>query len=152
MGGNARVEQPDQPQSLVLTIVVSSPLYLRMSCDYISARSRESKSPMLKSAVLFAAAFLFASPALADGPIPVTLKNHRFTPSVIHVKAGVPNVIVLTNDDDTADEFDSTSLKVEKVVAGHSSGNVRLRPLSPGRYPFMGEYHSDTAQGVVIAE
>jgi hypothetical protein len=37
-------------------------------------------------------------------------------------------------------------------VAGHSSGNVRLRPLKPGRYPFMGEYHSSTAQGVVIAE
>jgi len=29
---------------------------------------------------------------------------------------------------------------------------VRLRPLSPGRYPFMGEYHSQTAQGVVVAE
>jgi hypothetical protein len=29
---------------------------------------------------------------------------------------------------------------------------VRLRPLDPGRYPFMGEYHEDTAQGVVIAE
>jgi hypothetical protein len=29
---------------------------------------------------------------------------------------------------------------------------VRLRPLAPGRYPFAGEYHSDTAQGVMIAE
>jgi len=103
---------------------------------------------VLTSVVLMA----LAAPALADPPIPVTLKNHRFTPSTIHVKAGVPNVIALTNEDDTADEFDSTSLKVEKVVAGHSSGNVRLRPLSPGRYPFMGEYHSQTAQGVVIAE
>jgi hypothetical protein len=24
--------------------------------------------------------------------------------------------------------------------------------LSPGKYPFMGEYHAATAQGVVIAE
>jgi hypothetical protein len=61
-------------------------------------------------------------------------------------------VITLTNNDDTAEEFDSTSLKVEKVVAGKSSGNIRLRPLSPGKYPFMGEYHSATAQGLVIAE
>ncbi len=29
---------------------------------------------------------------------------------------------------------------------------VRLRPLGLGRYPFMGEFHADTAQGVVIAE
>ena len=103
--------------------------------------------------VLFAAAIaLFAAPALADPPIAVTLKDHKFSPAAIHVKAGVPNVIALTNNDDTAEEFDSTALKVEKVVAGHSAGNIRLRPLAPGKYPFMGEYHSDTAQGVVIAE
>ncbi len=52
----------------------------------------------------------------------------------------------------TAEEFDSTALKVEKVVAGNSSGNVRIRALAPGRYPFMGEYHSATAQGVVVAK
>ena len=58
----------------------------------------------------------------------------------------------ITNRDATAEEFDSTALKIEKVVAGNSSGNVRLRALAPGKYPFMGEYHSDTAQGFVIAE
>jgi hypothetical protein len=95
---------------------------------------------------------LAASPALADDGIPLELKNHRFTPVEIHVKANSPNLIVMKNDDQTAEEFDSTSLKVEKVVPGNSSGNVRIRPLAPGRYPFMGEYHADTAQGVVIAE
>lgn len=108
---------------------------------------------MRKQALIAATALiLLVGPALADGPIPVALKDHRFTPATIHVKAGIPNVIALTNNDDAAEEFDSTSLKVEKVVVGHSSGNVRLRPLEPGRYPFMGEYHSETAQGVVIAE
>lgn len=106
----------------------------------------------LKFAVFVAIVAVLAVPALADAPIPVSLKNHKFAPATIHVKAGQPAVIALTNNDATAEEFDSTALKVEKVVAGHSSGNVRLRPLSPGRYPFMGEYHADTAQGVVIAE
>jgi hypothetical protein len=91
------------------------------------------------------------TPALADG-IPLKLKDHKFTPTVIRVKANAPSVITMTNEDATAEEFDSSSLKVEKVVAGNSSGNVRLRPLAPGRYPFMGEFHSATAQGVVIAE
>ena len=96
---------------------------------------------------------LLAGPALADNPAAnVTLKAHKFLPAEIHVKANRPNVIALTNGDDTAEEFDSTALKVEKVVAGHESGDVRLRPLAPGRYPFMGEFHSETAQGVVIAE
>jgi hypothetical protein len=101
----------------------------------------------------FAAALLLtATPAFADGAIPVTLQNHKFIPSEIHVKANTPSVIALTNKDATAEEFDSTSLKVEKVVAGNSSGNVRIRALAPGRYPFMGEYHSATAQGVVVAK
>jgi hypothetical protein len=101
---------------------------------------------------LAAALLLAATPAFADGPIAVTLQNHKFSPAEIHVKANTPSVIALTNKDSTAEEFDSTSLKVEKVVAGNSSGNVRIRALAPGRYPFMGEYHSDTAEGVVVAD
>jgi hypothetical protein len=103
--------------------------------------------------MIFAAALLLTTtPAFADDAIPVTLQNHKFTPAEIHVKANTPSVIALTNKDATAEEFDSTSLKVEKVVAGNSSGNVRIRALAPGRYPFMGEYHSATAQGVVVAK
>ena len=107
----------------------------------------------LKSLLFASAVMLLAMPTLAEsGAIPLTLKNHAFSPTEIHVKANEPALIALTNNDDSAEEFDSTSLKVEKVVTSHSSGSVRLRPLAPGRYPFMGEYHSDTAQGVVIAE
>lgn len=90
--------------------------------------------------------------AAETAPIELTLKDHRFDPAEIHVKAGQPAVINLHNQDPTAEEFDSDALGVEKVIAGGRSGLVRLHPLAPGRYPFMGEYHSDTAQGVVIAE
>ncbi|HET7084776.1 MAG TPA: cupredoxin domain-containing protein [Rhizomicrobium sp.] len=90
--------------------------------------------------------------ARADAPITVHLKNHKFTPATIKVKANQPSMIILYNDDDTADEFDSASLKIEKVVPGKNKGNIRVRPLAPGKYPFMGEYHAATAQGVVIAE
>src|ERR1700760_4894837 len=95
---------------------------------------------------------LLLTAAQADDPIAVTLQGHKFTPSVIHVKANTPAVIALTNKDSTAEEFDSSDLKVEKVVAGNSSGNVRLRALAPGKYHFMGEYHSETAQGLVVAQ
>lgn len=102
--------------------------------------------------LILAAVLLAATPSLADAPVAVTLQNHRFMPAEIHVKANTPAMLALTNKDATAEEFDSSALKVEKVVAGNTSGNVRLRALAPGRYPFMGEYHSQTAQGVVIAE
>ena len=106
----------------------------------------------MKNALLIVTALVCATPAFADDAIPLTLQNHKFAPNVIHVKANTPVVIRLTNKDATADEFDSTSLKVEKVVAGGDTGDVHIRPLDPGKYPFMGEYHSATAQGVVIAQ
>jgi hypothetical protein len=95
-----------------------------------------------------------AAPAVADGPtnIPVTLKDHQFSPAEIHVTAGKPAILTVTNQDATAEEFDSSALQIEKVIGGGQYGTIRLRPLAPGKYPFMGEYHSDTAQGVVVSE
>ena len=101
--------------------------------------------------LVFVAAPVLSAAQAADS-IEVHLKNHKFTPAVIKVKANQPSMIVLHNDDDTADEFDSSSLKIEKVVPGHDKGNIRVRALAPGKYPFMGEYHAATAQGMVIAE
>ncbi|MDE2112290.1 MAG: cupredoxin domain-containing protein [Alphaproteobacteria bacterium] len=95
---------------------------------------------------------VLTAPAFADNTAALTLKDHKFTPAEIHVKAETPTTVTLVNDDGETEEFDSTSLKIEKVVTGHATGVMRLRPLAPGRYPFMGEFHSNTAQGVVIAE
>jgi hypothetical protein len=92
------------------------------------------------------------SPTNAQGQVEVVLKDHRFAPAEIHVTAGKRSQLLIKNQDTTAEEFDSTSLKIEKVVAGDGEGVVRLRELQPGRYPFMGEFHPDTAQGVVVAE
>ena len=110
------------------------------------------------SQLIFAAALLLAGGvanfAAADDltQIPVAIKDHRFNPTEIFVPAGKAVVLNIKNEDSTAEEFDSSALKVEKVIAGGNTGSVRLRPLGPGRYPFMGEYHSDTAQGAVIAK
>jgi heme/copper-type cytochrome/quinol oxidase subunit 2 len=101
--------------------------------------------------LVFAAA---AMAAVADEPptIAVTLKDHRFSPAEIHVPTGKPVILKVTNEDPTPEEFDSTALQVEKVIVGGTYGTIHLRPLGPGRYKFMGEYHSDTAQGVVISQ
>lgn len=92
------------------------------------------------------------TPTNAEGQVEVILKDHRFMPAEIHVPAGKRAQLLIKNQDATADEFDSPALKVEKVIGGNSEGTVRLRALDPGRYPFTGEFHAETAQGVVIAE
>jgi len=82
----------------------------------------------------------------------IVLRNHRFEPAEIDVPAGQRILLHLKNEDPMSEEFDSTALKVEKVFAGNSEGVIRISPLNPGRYDFMGEYHSDTAKGVVVAK
>ena len=41
---------------------------------------------------------------------------------------------------------------MEKVIAGNASAVIRMKPLEKGSYAFFGEYHENTAQGVLIAD
>ena len=100
---------------------------------------------------LTAATCLAAVPARADD-YTLTIKDHRFTPQEIKVPANTRVTITIVNSDSTAEEFESHVLKVEKVIPGNSKGAVRIGPLKPGRYPFVGEFHESTAKGAVIAE
>ena len=97
---------------------------------------------------------LAAASAQAAEPasLQLVIKDHRFEPAELRVPANTPLVIEVRNEDDTAEEFESAALRVEKVIAGKRQGTVRLKPLRPGRYPFIGEDHPDTAQGVIVAE
>jgi plastocyanin len=84
--------------------------------------------------------------------IEIVLKDHIYHPAELHVPAGKPIVITVKNDDATAEEFDSSALKIEKLIPGNSSATVRIRPLSAGRYSFIGEQHENSAKGVLVAE
>jgi hypothetical protein len=100
-----------------------------------------------------AASVLTLPPATARAQDYVlTIKDHKFSPEEIKVPADQRVVITIINDDASTEEFDSKSLKVEKVIPGNSRGTVRIGPLKAGRYPFIGEFHEATAKGVVIAE
>ena len=81
----------------------------------------------------------------------LTIKNHKFT-AEIKVPANKRVKLTVVNDDPTPEEFESNEMKVEKIIPGKSKSVVRIGPLKPGRYPFVGEFHENTAKGVVIAE
>ncbi len=95
-----------------------------------------------------------AGRAVADdtAAVQVILRDHRFIPAEIHVVSGRPNFIEITNADSTPEEFESGVLAIEKIVPASGRVRVRLRPLAPGRFPFFGEFHQDTAQGVIVAD
>ena len=92
-----------------------------------------------------------AAVARADDYV-LTIKDHRFTPTEIKIPANKRVQITVVNDDPTPEEFESHEMKVEKVIPGKSKATVRVGPLKPGRYPFFGEFHEDSALGHIVAE
>jgi cupredoxin-like protein len=83
--------------------------------------------------------------------IVITMKGHRFQPAEIHAPGNRPLAITVKNLDAAAIEFESASLRVEKVVAAGSAGVVNVRPLAPGRYEFFDDFHQE-ARGVLVVE
>ncbi len=81
-----------------------------------------------------------------------SIKDHRFQPSELKVPANTPLTLAVRNLDPTPEEFESRTLRVEKVVAPNSEITIQLRPLAPGRYRFYGDFNQATAQGALIAE
>jgi hypothetical protein len=84
--------------------------------------------------------------------VTISIKNHKFEPTELRVPANKRVSIVVSNEDATPEEFESISMKVEKIIPGKSKGLVRVGPLPPGRYDFFGDFNQATAQGVLIAE
>jgi len=93
-----------------------------------------------------------ARAADAAAEIALVIEKNRFQPEEIKVKANAPFVLVVTNKDGAAEEFESKELRIEKVIPAGKTLKIRVRALKPGRYPFVGEYHEKTAKGVIVAE
>jgi Cupredoxin-like domain len=96
----------------------------------------------------------FAPGALAQetAVVKLTLKNHRFEPAEPHAPAGKPFTIEVTNLDGTPAEFESKTLRVEKVVAAGSTITLQMRALAAGRYRFFDDYHEDTSEGFLVVQ
>ena len=90
-----------------------------------------------------------AAPARADELPLLVFRNHRFEPARIQAPAGVKFRLQVKNADDTADEFESAALNREKLVPPGQTVTIFLGPLAPGEYKFFGDFHQDTAQGVL---
>jgi uncharacterized protein (DUF58 family) len=112
---------------------------------------------MRQKIAIFALLALAAAATLAPSgahaaDFTLTIKDHKFSPAELKVPAKKRISVTVVNDDATPEEFESKKLKVEKVIPGKSKARVQFGPLEPGRYEFVGEFHEDTAKGVVIAE
>ena len=88
----------------------------------------------------------------ADKEYTLVIRAHRFEPAELRVPANQKIKLIVHNQDATPEEFESHELNREKVIAPGAKATIFVGPLKPGRYPFFGEFHEQTARGVLIAE
>lgn len=102
---------------------------------------------------LCAVAMLQASPSLAQQATEVhlTYSKGQFQPSQVSAPADKPITFRVKNLDAKAMEFESTSLRVEKVVAANSEGIINVRALKPGRYEFYDDFN-EKARGALTVQ
>ena len=117
-----------------------------------------SLSRMFSKAVLFAAAALLAVSATGAAnaqsatEIQLSYKDKKFDPAEISAPANTPIVIKLKNLDAKPMEFESKTLKVEKVVAAGGDATINVRAQKPGRYEFFDEYNEKVARGALVVK
>ena len=105
--------------------------------------------------VLLPAAFAaFRVDTRADDPFPLglTLKVHVFDPAELKARAGRDIAITLKNEDESFQGFDSDARRTDKIVTAKGKVTIKFEPPAAGRYPFRGEFHDATAQGVLVVE
>jgi len=136
-----------RPSGIQLAAWAATLLALVLAARAISRPKHRPLAAAMVVAVLLAA----GPPAQADDLPVLVFKQHRFVPDRIEVPAGVKFQLKVQNTDDTADEFESLDLNREKLVAPGKTITVFLGPLDPGEYKFFGDFHQDTAQGVLVA-
>jgi hypothetical protein len=100
---------------------------------------------------LVAAPVAWAANASAMDTVQLRLAEHRFVPSEVTVPAGERFRIEVTNQDTTPSEFESSDLRIEKIVPPLSKVTVNAGPLRPGTYRFFDDYHPETATGTISA-
>ena len=91
---------------------------------------------------------LAPSHAQQSTEIQVSYSKGQFQPAELSAPADRPVTIRVKNLDAKAMEFESKSLRVEKVVAANSEGVINVRPLKPGRYEFYDDFN-DKARGAL---
>jgi heme/copper-type cytochrome/quinol oxidase subunit 2 len=109
------------------------------------------RTPMLLA--ICAITVLPMSPSLAQQAteLQVTYSKGQFQPAELRAPADKAITIRVKNLDAKAIEFESKTLRVEKVVAANSEALLNVRAQKPGRYEFFDEFN-EKARGALVVQ
>jgi len=98
---------------------------------------------------------LSASAACVEPEFIIEIRDHKFIPAELRIPAGKKVRIVLDNQQETPEEFESYSLNREKHIPPKSRVTLFIGPLDAGRYVYEGENDVGSdgpALGVILAQ
>ena len=93
--------------------------------------------------------------------VPLTLRDHKFVPPTIEIPANTKIELLVTNEGPGREEFESSELNREKIIPAkigsddkdYKPTKILIGPFTAGqKYKFFGDYHQDTAQGLIIVK
>jgi plastocyanin len=118
---------------------------------------RNSRVSLMRSIVVAGVALLFAASITPVGAQPaveiqISVKGNKFEPAEIEAPANTPIRLKIKNLDPKPMEFESKSLKVEKIITGNGEATVNVRAQKPGRYEFYDDFHEDTTRGTLVVK
>jgi hypothetical protein len=89
---------------------------------------------MLRYTLFLLALFLATGAGVAaqEPAYTLVITDHQFQPTEIEIPSGQKIALTVKNNDSTPEEFESTELRREKVVAGGVAVRSEERRLEPG--------------------
>ena len=94
---------------------------------------------------LLAVTPLFPGRAHAQNPtFSITIRDNQFVPAELDVPAGQKIELHVKNERASASEFESFTLRREKIVPAGEQVIVYVGPLRPGTYDFFDDFNPTT--------
>lgn len=110
----------------------------------------------MKYAIIFLMVFVLAGAKQVmadDEPVfKMTIKDHQFQPSTLHVPADAKVKVLIKNLGPEQEGFNSFDLARDKTVPEGEEVTVYLGPLDPGNYKFWSRNHRETMKGQVVVK
>jgi len=82
----------------------------------------------------------------------ITIKDHVFYPDILEIPQNKKIRLIISNKDDTIEEFESLDLRRERIIPPMKETSIIIGPLNSGKYSYMGEFHQETAKGLILVK
>src|SRR5688572_27071295 len=105
---------------------------------------------MLSRLASLLGALAISSSSLAAPAFTVRIKDHKLIPDKLTFPKGERIELTVINEGPGTEEFESNSMRIEKIIPEGKSVTLKIGPFKPGTYEMFGEFNMATCTGSVV--